>query len=102
MDLFDLSGKVAVVTGGLGQLGQNFCCALARQGAEVAILDRREQAETAIPGFSELVANGRIRVRLCDISSRASVKEAADWLIERYGTVDILINNAGLDSPPDA
>lgn len=93
-DLFSVAGKVAIVTGALGQLGRQFAGALAAGGARVVALDRRIP-EGAASNDQMLFLEG-------DVTNRASLEKALDAIIARFGPPDILINNAGLDSPPGA
>jgi NAD(P)-dependent dehydrogenase (short-subunit alcohol dehydrogenase family) len=98
--LFDVAGRVAVVTGGLGQLGRQFVATLAGRGALVAIVDRRQDEELVARRFGDLP--GRVISVAADLTRRAEI-EAALAVIEReLGTPHILINNAALDAPPDA
>ncbi|MBA3333828.1 MAG: SDR family oxidoreductase [Actinobacteria bacterium] len=89
--LFDLSGRVAVVTGGSGQLGAVYTAGLAERGMRVASLD---------------VTTGDLRdgVRAleCDITDRAAIEDALEAIEAEWGSPHLLVNNAGLDSPPDA
>ena len=91
--LFDLSGRVAVVTGGLGQLGAEYVGALAARGAWVAIYD-----VAAEPGDGD----GRVRTYRVDVTSRESVEAATRDVVREWGVPHVLVNNAALDSPPDA
>src|SRR5712691_3657875 len=87
--LFDLSGRVAVVTGGLGQLGSEYAAGLAERGMKVAIFDVAAAQDEP----------GRYRV---DVTDRASIEAATEQLIADWGVPHLLVNNAALDSPPDA
>jgi NAD(P)-dependent dehydrogenase (short-subunit alcohol dehydrogenase family) len=84
-----LEGRVALVTGGLGGLGSATCRALAALGAEVVAADLRAGPEEA--------ARGGTTVLQTDLTSEASVEDLFDTLIGRFGHLDILINNAGID-----
>jgi NAD(P)-dependent dehydrogenase (short-subunit alcohol dehydrogenase family) len=91
--LFSLEGRVAVVTGGLGQLGRQFTSALTAAGARVAVLDQRPAGE----------ADGaQCRYVSADVTDRRSLEHAVDRIEADWGTPHVLINNAALDSPPDA
>jgi NAD(P)-dependent dehydrogenase (short-subunit alcohol dehydrogenase family) len=81
--LFDLEGQVAVVTGGLGQLGSVYVDGLRERGMSVAVFD---------VGGDEPV----------DVTDRASVEAATQRVIAELGVPHLLVNNAALDSPPDA
>jgi NAD(P)-dependent dehydrogenase (short-subunit alcohol dehydrogenase family) len=91
---FDLSGKVALVTGASRGLGQYFGRALARAGADVAITSRRIDALG--PFADELRALGRTVVPLeLDVRDHDSIRRMADAAVKRLGRIDILVNNAG-------
>jgi NAD(P)-dependent dehydrogenase (short-subunit alcohol dehydrogenase family) len=89
--LFDLTGRVAVVTGGLGQLGAVYATGLAARGMKVATFD-------VISGE----APDGVRVLEADVTDRSSLEEATRAVTEEWGVPHLLVNNAGLDSPPDA
>ena len=97
--LFGLDGAVAVVTGGLGQLGSRFVRALARSGAKVAVFDLRlpeqEQREKLVEGLD-------IRYYVADITSKSSLEQGLDMVRKDLGEPTVLVNNAALDSPPNA
>jgi NAD(P)-dependent dehydrogenase (short-subunit alcohol dehydrogenase family) len=96
-DVFDLGGKVAVVTGGAGILGRGFCGALADRGAKVALVD--VSAEAARNAAEELAINGReIFPVLCDVSDPQSVKSMVEAVIKTFGRIDVLHNNAASKS----
>jgi NAD(P)-dependent dehydrogenase (short-subunit alcohol dehydrogenase family) len=89
--LFDLTGRVAVVTGGMGQLGRVYVSGLVERGVRVAVLD-------VVAGE---VPEGA-RAFQVDVTDRSAI-EAAEREIEReWGVPHLLVNNAALDSPPDA
>jgi len=91
--LFSLEDRVAVVTGGLGQLGRQFTGALESAGARVVVLDQRDAMEAD--------TERRLHVR-ADVTDRASLERAIAEVESRWGRPHILVNNAALDSPPDA
>ncbi len=94
-NLFDLKGKKAVVTGGSSGLGVQFAKALARQGADVAVVARRiEKLEKVRDELKDIGVNS-IAVR-CDVSKTDDIANAVDEIIKHFGTIDILVNNAGL------
>jgi NAD(P)-dependent dehydrogenase (short-subunit alcohol dehydrogenase family) len=92
--LFDVAGRVVVVTGGLGQLGATYAAALVERGARVAILDVDEA--------SEGVEGDSTRVWRVDVTDRAAVEAAAAEIEALWGVPHALVNNAAIDSPPDA
>ena len=71
--LFDLSGRVGVVTGGLGQLGAEYAAALAQRGMRVAILDVAEEPKAGVADLAPGLAAGTIRVFAADVTDRDAV-----------------------------
>lgn len=94
--LFDLSGEVAIVTGGAGRLGQEYSLTLAAAGARVATLD--------LPGapsdVTDRLHNAGVSTHTADITERAAVERALDVVQADLGRPTILVNNAGLGSSP--
>jgi len=91
--LFDLTGRVAVVTGGMGQLGAELAVALATRGMRVAILDVETTPRAGAPGLVTALEEGTVRAHACDVTDRAQVEAAAN---SELGPADILVANAGL------
>jgi len=85
--------KVAIVTGGGRGLGRAYCEALAREGAAVVAADIRDTADTV--ATIEAAGGQAIGVHL-DVAEMASCQAMADAAVERFGRIDILINNAAL------
>lgn len=95
MNLFDLSGKVAVVTGASSGLGVQFAKALARQGADLAIVARRLEKLNDVS--KDITAMGRKCFTFkCDVTNEEDVKNTVSDIIEKMGRIDILVNNAGV------
>jgi NAD(P)-dependent dehydrogenase (short-subunit alcohol dehydrogenase family) len=94
--LFNLTGRVAVVTGGAGRLGREYAATLATAGARVAVLDLAAASPSAAP---EPAAAG-ITTYPCDIVNREAVHAAMSRIVAELGTPSILVNNAGLGSSP--
>ncbi len=93
--LFDLTGKVAVVTGGNGGLGLGMALGLAKAGASVAIAARRrDKAEVALAALAEIGAE-TLFVET-DVADRAACFAMADAVAARFGRIDILVANAGV------
>jgi NAD(P)-dependent dehydrogenase (short-subunit alcohol dehydrogenase family) len=93
-DLFRLDGKVAIVTGGTTGLGQSFTLALAAAGADVFVpgLDDDEGAIAAL-----VEARGRkMEFMAADLAAPGVPQQVVDRCLERFGTVDILVNSAGI------
>ena len=96
LDKFDLSGKVAVVTGAAGLLGREFCRTLAEAGAAVVVLD----LNTTVTGklVEELQSSGySARAAAVDITQPDSVHAMLADTLREYGRLDILVNSAALD-----
>lgn len=90
MQKFRLDGKVVIITGGAGILGQHFAKGLAEAGANVAIVDLDGEAANKIAGEIGSKARGF----QCDVSSPESVQDCVDGVINHFGNIHILINNA--------
>ena len=98
-DMFDLAGRVAVVTGANTGIGQGLALALAGAGADVALVGRTPAEETA---ERVRAAGRRAAIIGADLSSIAPVQEVVDRTIAELGGVDILVNNAGTIRRADA
>jgi len=96
---FDLTGRVALVTGGSKGLGKAMARAFAEAGANVVISSRHE--EELKPALQEILAGtGREGVYIvADMNNRDDVKRLAETAVKKMGRVDILVNNAGSNSP---
>jgi NAD(P)-dependent dehydrogenase (short-subunit alcohol dehydrogenase family) len=100
--LFDLSGRVVCVTGGLGQLGRQFVLALRDAGARVAVLDRSDDPELLTARYGADARDERLLFLAADVTDRASLEAARARILETWEEPAGLINNAALDSPPDS
>ena len=90
----DLTGQVAVVTGGSGVIGGVFCRALAVCGAKVAVLGRT--VENAEPVVWEITANGGEAMAVAaDVLDKSSLLRAREIILDRWGKINILVNCAG-------
>ncbi len=91
----NIAGKVVVITGASSGLGEAAARALAARGAKLALGARRvARLETLA---RELEAGGaQVLVRATDVTDRAQVKALVDVAVERYGRIDVIVNNAGL------
>ena len=92
--MFDLKGNVAVVTGASAGLGRQFALALARQGADVAILARRKEKLEGVAEEIRALGVKALPVQ-CDVTKIEDIKAAVAEVLKEFGTVDILVNNAG-------
>ena len=90
----DLKGKVAVVTGGNGGLGQRICHALAAEGCHIAVVyaQSKDQAE----GVARDLARHQVSAAAfaCDVTQRDQVDRLVDDVVKRFGRLDILVNDA--------
>ena len=94
-ELFDLTGRVAIVTGGSRGLGEEMAEGLAEAGAKVMICARRQ--EWLGPTMENFRGRGfQVSGMICDVAAPPEVQDVVDTTMERYGQIDILINNAGI------
>ena len=93
MDLFSLGGKVAIVTGACGLLGTQHCEALAAAGAQVVVadLDEARSQELAVRLGADHFGIG------VDVTSKESLQQARQRVLDRYQGIDILVNNAAIN-----
>ena len=100
-DKFDLSGRVAVVTGGAGLLGAEFCRTLAEAGAAVTVVDLNASASQATA--DALTKSGYKALAVpTDITNPASVNGLVEKVLSTFGRLDVLVNSAALDPKFDA
>ncbi len=94
MELFNLSGKVAIVTGGNGGIGLGMACGLAKAGADIAIIGRNsEKNKSALQTISKL---GRRCISItADVTDGNAVADMTSQVAAELGSISILINNAG-------
>lgn len=102
-DIFDVSGRVVIITGGMGQIGAEFAKEFFNRKAKVVVLSRSASKEKALKVFgSEIVESDSFMVAKADISNKESINRAFDLVESKWGCPDILINNAGIDTQPTA
>ena len=95
LNMFDLSGSVAIVTGGNGGIGRGIALGLADAGAKLAIAARNAEKNRAV--LDELKARGADAVSLeVDLTRRAELRRVVEQVEQRLGPVSILVNNAGI------
>jgi NAD(P)-dependent dehydrogenase (short-subunit alcohol dehydrogenase family) len=94
-ELFELDGRVAVVTGGTSGLGREIALGFAAAGADVIATSRTAAHVEAVAGEIEALGRRTLRVT-CDVLERASVQRLHDAVIEAFSKVDILVNAAGM------
>lgn len=94
---FKLSGRVAVITGGAGLLGRSHSHALASAGADLVLADVQLDAAQRIASEVAEAWGHRCEAVATDVSSQDSVRKTVSETLERFGRIDILVNNAALD-----
>lgn len=101
-DLFSLEGEIAVVTGGLGKLGPIWIETLLDAGAAVFVLDRPGQKISEQFGeIQRRFQDNRLRLAYTDVRDRLALETVCKECLEIFGVPSILVNNAGIDRPPD-
>lgn len=100
-DIYDLTDRVIVITGGLGQIGSQFTLELVDRGARVAIFNHRIPDENVLKDRFP-VDSGRLKFFQVDITKKDSVKAGLDELVAQWGVPHVLVNNAGIDTQPSA
>ena len=100
---FDMSGRTAVVTGGVGLLGAEFCRTLAEAGAQVAVVDLNAEGAQKVAG-GLMAAGCHARGYGVDITDPEAVKGLVASVLADFGRLDVLVNSAALDPKfdPDA
>ena len=101
--LFDLSGKVAIVTGGNGGIGLGMARGLAQAGANIAVVGRNEAKSTAAVADIQAIGVKAISV-VADVTDKSAVADMVERVQRELGRIDILVNNAGINirKPPHA
>lgn len=99
-NLFDVKGKIVVITGGLGQLGRQFTTALTARGAKVAVFDTA--VDSPHTPFKNDLDDPLCIYEPVDVTRRTSIQKGLQRVIRQWGLPDALINNAAIDSPPDS
>lgn len=93
MDLFSLRGRTAIVTGACGLIGRSHCHALAEAGARVVVAD---VVEADAKAFAKQLGDEHMGIAL-DVASDLSVMAAKESVLERFGKIDVLVNNAAIN-----
>lgn len=102
--LFSVENKVCIVTGGLGQLGAQYTKALHERGAKVAVFGRNISEEKIEKVFSRIgfTRDENLRFYTVDIVKKEDLEKALNDIEQVWGTPEVLINNAGIDTQPSA
>lgn len=93
--MFELNGKIAVVTGASSGLGRDAALAYAKEGANVCLLARRAEKIEDLAKEIESLGVKAIAIK-CDVTKEEEIKTAVEAIINRFGRIDILLNNAGI------
>ena len=93
---FDLSGKVALVTGGNGGIGKGIALGLARAGANIAVVARNQDKSARAVAELEALGIQAVGIR-CDVTDVDDVDTAVAACVERFGGLDIVVNNSGVN-----
>ncbi len=94
-DMFDLTGKVAIVTGGNGGIGRAIAVGLAQHGADIVVAARNEQKTAVVVKEIEALGRRCIGVR-CDVLEQDDILNTVDRAVRELGGLNILVNNAGI------
>ena len=94
-EAFDLTGKVAVITGGNGGIGLGFARALAAAGADVSVWGTNAEKNAAAEKELQEINSSASSIQ-CDVSNEEQVEESMSSVIERYGRIDGCFPNAGI------
>ncbi len=95
LDLFDLKGKKALITGGAMGIGRACATALAMRGADIAIVDINEKAGKKTAQSLQRFGVETVYIP-CDVTDQAQVKSMVNTVVAQFGRLDIAVNNAGL------
>uniref|UniRef100_UPI003F493C69 SDR family NAD(P)-dependent oxidoreductase n=1 Tax=Cupriavidus necator TaxID=106590 RepID=UPI003F493C69 len=95
----ELKGKTAIVTGSAGGIGQGIACVLAREGANVVVNDLKAQScEGTVNRI--LASGGQAMAFEADVTNKAAIQAMVNATVDRFGSVDILVNNAAIEDAP--
>jgi len=101
-DFFKLNGKVAIVTGGAGGIGEALALGLSLHGATVVVSSRNQEAiDKVAASISRESGNEAIAIS-CDVTDEASMANLVDAVVKRYGKLDIMVNAMGMNIKHDA
>ena len=101
-NMFDLDGKIAIVAGGAGGIGEALAMGLGMHGATVVVSSRNQEAiDRVAKEISEASGNEAVAIA-SDVTDENSVKRLIDTVVEKYGKLDILVNAMGMNIKRDA
>jgi len=102
-DLFDVTNRIVIITGGLGQLGSEFVKEFLRRGARVAVFNRTIRQQVIQERFTqEERDSSRLHFYTVDICKKSDLQQAVSKVTLDWGVPDVLVNNASIDTQPSA
>ncbi len=101
-DFFKLDGKVAIVTGGAGGIGEALAMGLGIHGATVIVSSRRQDAIDKVAAEITKVSGNEAIALTCDVTSEESMTALVDTVVKKYGKLDIMVNAMGMNIKHDA
>jgi NAD(P)-dependent dehydrogenase (short-subunit alcohol dehydrogenase family) len=101
-DLFRLDGKVAIVTGGAGGIGKALSLGLSQYGAKVVITSRNKEALDKVAKNIQAETGGEVEAVQTDVTDENSVVKLVETVVDRFHTIDILVNAMGLNIKREA
>lgn len=102
-ELFSVEGKIVIITGALGQLGSNYAKEFLKRGSKVACFEHSEPTKEKVERvFKDWATSENLRCYKVDITKKQEINDALDDVEKVWGTPDVLVNNAGLDTQPTA
>jgi len=101
-DMFKLNGKIAVVTGGAGGIGEALAMGLSIHGATVIVSSRNQASIAKVAEQISAVSGNPAMAIASDVTDEASVQKMADAVVQKYGRIDILVNAMGMNIKRDA
>lgn len=102
-DVFNLENKVIIVTGGFGQIGAEFVKEFFQRKAKVAVLSRSASLEKSLEVFGETITKSdNFLFEKVNINNKSSIENTLNIIEEKWGSIDVLVNNAGIDTQPSA
>ena len=99
-ELFDLTGKVAVVTGSTKGLGRAIAEGLSAAGAKVVVSSRKQDLCDQVADEIRAATGGEVLALACHVGDWDAIPGFVDAVVERFGTIDVLVNNAGINPAP--
>ena len=101
-DIFKLNGKVAIVTGGAGGIGEALALGLGLHGANVVVSSRNQEAIENVARKITAESGNEAMAVAADVTDEASIQNLVDAVLEKFGKIDILVNAMGMNIKRDA